>query len=66
LKLAEEQGRVIFTQDADFLRMHAAGHSHAGIAYLPMQTPVSQIIRSLMLLYDILDPDDMKNHVEFL
>jgi predicted nuclease of predicted toxin-antitoxin system len=30
--LATNQGRVIFTQDADFLRLHAAGIEHAGIA----------------------------------
>lgn len=31
LAYAIEQNRVIFTQDADFLRLHAEGVDHAGI-----------------------------------
>jgi predicted nuclease of predicted toxin-antitoxin system len=30
---ARTEGRLIFTQDEDFLRMNAAGVPHAGIAY---------------------------------
>ena len=33
LAFALEQGRVIYTQDDDFLRLDAAGHEHAGIVY---------------------------------
>lgn len=33
LAFALAEGRVIFTLDADFLRLAAAGHEHAGIAY---------------------------------
>lgn len=66
LKFASEAGRVIFTQDADFLRLHTAGFSHQGIAYAPQQTPVSNIVRGLMLIFDLLSPEDMVNHAEFL
>ena len=66
LKFAAESGRVIFTQDADFLRLHAAGFSHQGIAYAPQQTPVSNIVRGLMLIFDLLSLEEMVNHVEFL
>jgi hypothetical protein len=66
LALAMSQGRVVFTQDADFLRLHAAGISHAGIAYVRQQLPVGYIIRGLMLIYQMLEPEDMQNHVEFL
>jgi hypothetical protein len=62
--LAEE--RVIFTQDDDFLRLHAAGAKHAGIAYAPQQTSVGEIIRGLMPIYQVLEADDMKGRVEFL
>lgn len=44
LALAGKEGRVIFTQDDDFLRIHAAGADHAGIAYAPQQTPIGEII----------------------
>ncbi len=66
LALALEQGRVIFTQDADFLRLHAKGVSHAGIVYAHQQTPIGRIIRGLMLIYQILEPEDMFDHVEFI
>ncbi|MBI4785890.1 MAG: DUF5615 family PIN-like protein [Chloroflexi bacterium] len=66
LALAVEQDRVVFTQDADFLRLHAAGVSHPGIVYAPQHTPVGYIIRGLMLIHDVLEPKDMLNHVEFL
>lgn len=66
LAFAARQGRVLFTHDADFLRLHAAGTNHAGIAYAPQQMPVGQIVRGLMLIYQVLEPADMRNHVEFL
>ena len=66
LERAAQDGRVVFTQDADFLRLHASGLPHRGIVYAHQQTPVSHILRSLMLLHDVLSPDDMVRHVEFL
>ncbi|MBI3924132.1 MAG: DUF5615 family PIN-like protein [Armatimonadetes bacterium] len=33
LALAHGEGRVLFTMDADFLRLHAAGRDHSGIAF---------------------------------
>ena len=66
LVLATSQGRVVFTQDVDFLRLHAAGISHAGIAYAHQQVPIGHIVRGLMLIYQVLEPKDMQNHVEFL
>ena len=66
LALAVSEGRVIFTQDADFLRLHATGHAHRGIVYVPQHTPIGNMLRGLMLIYDVLNPDDMIGHVEFL
>ncbi len=66
LALARQQGRVIFTQDDDFLRAHARGEMHAGIVYAHQRTSVGEVIRGLMLIYQVLDADEMKNHVEFL
>jgi hypothetical protein len=66
LELATRQQRVIFTQDEDFLRLHAQGITHAGIVYASQHTPVGDIIRGLMLIYHVLDPAAMQNHVEFL
>lgn len=66
LKRALNEGRVIFTQDDDFLRLHAAGADHAGIVYAPQQTSVKDIIRGLMVIHQILDAGDMHGQVEFL
>ena len=66
LVLALGEGRVIFTQDADFLRLHASGRPHAGIVYAPQGTAVGTIVRSLMLIFDVLTPEDMPSHVEFV
>ncbi len=66
LALALRERRVIFTQDADFLRLHAAGRPHTGIVYAPQQTAVGRLVRGLMLIYDVLSPDDMPGHVEFV
>lgn len=62
---ALSQGRVIFTQDADFLRLHAAGLHHAGIAYAPQQTPVGDMIRGLILIAEVLEASEMAGHVEY-
>ena len=66
LELATREGRVVFTQDADFLRLHAAGFPHRGIIYTPQHTSVKLILQGLMLIHDVLTPEDMANHVEFL
>jgi len=60
------QRRGVDVLTTDFLRLHAAGFSHQGIAYASQQTPVSDIVRGLMLIFDLLSPEEMVNHVEFL
>ena len=60
-------GRVIFTQDRDFLRIHAAGTSHAGIAYCEKDTrSIGEIIQGLVRIWEFLDPDEMVRRVEYL
>ena len=66
LALARTQGRVIFTQDDDFLRLHAAGLEHAGIVYAVQGARIGDIIRGLMLIHDLLEAEAMVGHVEFL
>lgn len=66
LAFAFQEGRVIVTQDADVLRFHAMGHTHAGIVYAPQQTSVGTMLRGLMLIHDVLPPEDMAGHVELL
>ena len=66
LEFANQKGLVLFTQDADFLRLHAQGIKHSGIAYAHQRTPIGEIIRGLVLIYELLDAKEMINQVEFL
>jgi predicted nuclease of predicted toxin-antitoxin system len=66
LALALSQRRVVFTQDADFLRLHAGGVNHAGIVYAAQQSAVGELVRGLMLIVEVLHADEMERHVEFL
>ncbi len=55
------------TGDADFLRLHAAGVEHAGIAFVvPHRHSVGYMVERLRLLYEILSPEEMLNTVEIL
>jgi hypothetical protein len=66
LEQARQGGRVLFTQDADFLRLHTAGVEHAGIVYAVQHAPIGKMIQGLMLIHQVLEADDMHGHVEFL
>ena len=66
LAYAKAEGRVVMTQDVDYLRLHAAGVPHAGIVYAPPDTSLGDMIRGALLIAEVLDADAMINHVEFL
>ena len=66
LERATDENRVLITHDDDFLRLHASGIDHAGIVYTPQQTPTGEMIYGLMLIFQILDDEDMKTHLEYL
>ncbi len=66
LAIASSRNRVVVTQDADYLRLHAAGIHHRGVAYVPQGTPLRHFIARLTVLVEVLDADDMIDHVEFL
>ncbi|MGH9801099.1 MAG: DUF5615 family PIN-like protein, partial [Blastocatellia bacterium] len=67
LAFATQQGRLMVTMDSDFLILAAQGNHHAGIAYAkPGTRSISQLIQKLKLIHDLLAPDEMQNHVEYL
>ena len=67
LAYALPQGRVVFTQDRDFLRLHASGVPHPGIAYCDKDTKsIGEIIAMLVLIWEVYEPEDMANRVEFI
>lgn len=66
LAFATANSRVIVTRDADFLRMNAAQAGHAGIAYVRPGMTVGDIVRALMLVFEVLEPEEMVDRVEYL
>lgn len=67
LAFALTQNRVLVTHDADFLRLHAAGTPHAGIAFCHSKArTIGEIVRSLVLVHECLSQDDITGNVEWL
>ena len=67
LQTARQQGRVIYTNDTDFLRLHAAGADHSGIIYHHMRVySVGEAIRRISLACDVLSAEEMLDRVEYL
>lgn len=59
--------RVIVTADTDFLRWHNQGVNHPGIAFWHQQgSSIGEVIRALALIWEILEPEEMRNQVEYL
>ena len=67
LEMARQQGRVLYTNDTDFLRHHAAGIHHAGIFYHhALSHSFGEAIRVVALACEVLSANEMRNRVEFL
>jgi hypothetical protein len=67
LAFARDNARIIVTHDEDFLILHSQGIPHAGIAYCPPDThPIGRINQALLLIWGVMEPNEMTNHVEFL
>lgn len=66
LEYAAKNDFVIVTHDDDFLSI-ALKKTHSGIVYAHQQKyPIGDFIRHLKLFWDIIDAEEMKNHIEFL
>jgi hypothetical protein len=60
-------GRVIVTHDDGYLDLHSQGIRHAGIAYCHQHArTIGQILSALVLIWQVLEPHEMDNRVEFL
>ncbi|MBE9224418.1 DUF5615 family PIN-like protein [Phormidium sp. LEGE 05292] len=67
LTFALSQSRVIFTQDDDFLRLHQAGIEHSGITYCKQNSrSIGDILRFLILIWECLEAEEMRDRVEFI
>lgn len=58
---------MLYTQDEDFLSLHAEGRSHAGIVHSrPNSQTIGRMVQGLMLIYQILEPEEMHDRIEYL
>ena len=67
IAFAFREARVIFTQDDDFLRLHQTGIPHFGITYCRQRSrSIGEIINTLTLIWEWVEPDDIKGQIEFI
>lgn len=71
LSRATLDGRVLLTSDQDFLELHLSwmreGREHAGIIYYSQfHVSVGTCIWGVKLIVDLLSPEEMRNHLEFI
>ena len=67
LQTALEQGRVVYTNDVDFLRHHAMGIGHSGIIYHhALDYSLGEAIRRVSIACEILSTEEMMDRVVFL
>lgn len=66
LSRAHAASRVIVTRDDDYLNLHAAGRPHSGIVYCTQRIrTVGNLIETLVLIYEILSPEEMIGQVYY-
>ena len=71
LSRATQLDRILFSQDEDLLaeaaRRHRTGVPFSGVVYVhQLKLTIGQIVLDLELIAKAYEPQDMKNHVEYL
>src|SRR2546430_291223 len=67
LAFATANARVLFTHDEDFLALAASHPAHAGIVYCHQgKYSLGDLIRALVLVWEVCEPEEMHNRVEYL
>lgn len=66
LALANRLGRVLVTQDRDFIRLHATGFAHSGIMFAKPHFSIGEIVSKLVLFHATVDAQEMHSRLEFL
>lgn len=66
-RFARSTGRILVTHDSDFLVYASQSTDHAGIVYCQMRTrSVGEILRSLILLYEVYTAHETVGRVEYI
>ncbi len=66
LAFARSVGRAVFTQDEDFLRLHAEGQPHSGIVFARQGVSIGDVIRGLQAVAEAYSAEDLAGRVESL
>ena len=67
LERATDMGRVVCTEDRDFLKLAARGIEHAGIIKgVQDKHSIGDWVNYLRFVHSVCAPDDMRNNVEHL
>lgn len=67
LTFVAKEGRVLVTFDDDFLKLDASGGPHAGIIFSQTgRHTIGELIERLVLIANVIEPKEMKNHIEFI
>jgi hypothetical protein len=70
LEAATVEGRLLLTNDTDFLRIHsdwmASGRNHSGIVFWPQPRPIGEVIRRVWHYALVTSPQDAANAIKFV
>jgi predicted nuclease of predicted toxin-antitoxin system len=66
IRYARDKARVIVTRDQDFLRMASSISDHSGIVFYTANQSIREIIEGLILIYEVMLPDEMAGQIEYL
>ena len=66
LEFVREEGRVIVTQDQDFLQIADHEDDHPGVVYDPQGRSIGEMVRLLDLLFQVSDAEEMEGRVEYI
>lgn len=66
LQFARSERRVIVTRDQDFLRVAHHVRDHSGIVFYTANQSMREIIEGLILICEVMLPDELAGHVEYI
>jgi len=66
LEFARAEERVIVTRDQDFLRFASDKSDHCGIVFYTSNQSVREVIEGLILIHEVLRPDEIAGNVEYV
>ena len=67
LQYANDNNWVVFSQDDDFLKICATpDFNFNGLVYSHKRNSVSRILAGLMLIFEVLESEEMEGNIEFV